>query len=99
MIPSLRDGLPNALPEAMACEKAAGASSVGGGMLEAIQPGGSGLLVAPGDNQALAGAVEALLADRSLRERLGAAARACVLDRFTPQMELDGNRPSTDSWV
>jgi len=38
----------------------------------------NGLVVAPGEGQSLAGAIERLLADRPLRELLGAAAREAV---------------------
>jgi glycosyltransferase involved in cell wall biosynthesis len=46
-----------------------------GGLVRDLE---TGLVVAPGDIAALAGAIERLLADGGLRERLGAAARAEV---------------------
>jgi glycosyltransferase involved in cell wall biosynthesis len=49
-----------------------------GGLPEAVTDGESGLLVAPGDADELAGALERLIGDRALRERLGAGARARV---------------------
>ena len=49
-----------------------------GGLPEAVIDGESGVLVAPGDAGALAGALERLIADPALRERLGAGARARV---------------------
>jgi glycosyltransferase involved in cell wall biosynthesis len=42
----------------------------------------SGLLVAPDDEAGMAAAVRLLLTDRSMADRLGAAARATVLDRY-----------------
>jgi glycosyltransferase involved in cell wall biosynthesis len=46
-----------------------------GGLADAIADGETGLLVAPGDTTALRGAVERVLGDAALRDRLGAAAR------------------------
>ena len=47
------------------------------------QHGETGLVVAPADAQALAAALRTLLADRPLRDRLGAAGRRRVADEFT----------------
>lgn len=44
-----------------------------GGVAEAVRHGETGLLVAPGDTAALTGALQRLILDRALRERLGAA--------------------------
>ncbi|MGI8714123.1 MAG: glycosyltransferase family 4 protein [Solirubrobacteraceae bacterium] len=49
--------------------------AVAGGL---VRDGQTGLVVAPSDAAALAAAIERLLADRLLRERLGQAARAAV---------------------
>jgi glycosyltransferase involved in cell wall biosynthesis len=49
--------------------------AVAGGLLRSEQ---TGLVVAPRDPAALAGAIDRLLADPSLRSRLGEAARADV---------------------
>jgi N-acetyl-alpha-D-glucosaminyl L-malate synthase BshA len=46
-----------------------------GGIPEVVESGASGLLVSPGDPDALARAVESLIADPALRARLGGAAR------------------------
>jgi glycosyltransferase involved in cell wall biosynthesis len=88
--PSLHDGLPNAVLEAMSC----GLAVVGtytGGLPDAIVNGESGLLVVPGDVQSLTQAIRDLLGDPALRARLGAQARARVLQKFTLSQELDGN--------
>ena len=92
VIPSLRDGLPNALLEGMACGKAVIASSVGG-MAEVLCQDGveNGLLVPPGDAASLAEAMARLLTDPGLRERLGQAARQTVQQKYTLQAELDLN--------
>jgi len=89
-IPSLRDGMPNALLEGMACERAAVASSVGG-MPDVVCNGENGLLVPPGDVSTLADAILSLLADPVRRAQLGRAARATVESDFTPERELERN--------
>jgi glycosyltransferase involved in cell wall biosynthesis len=90
VLPALRDGLPNALLEAMACERAIVATPVGG-IPDAITNEVNGLLVPGGDATALAAAIHALLDDAPLRQRLGRHARETILQRFTPQQELEGN--------
>jgi glycosyltransferase involved in cell wall biosynthesis len=50
---------------------------------ELVVEGETGFVVPPGDRAALRERVEALLADRALRERMGAAARRHVAARFT----------------
>jgi glycosyltransferase involved in cell wall biosynthesis len=72
--PSRREGYGVAVREAMAWGRPVVASSVGG-LTDAVEDGVTGLLVPPGDVPALRAAVERLLGDRELRERLGAAGR------------------------
>jgi colanic acid/amylovoran biosynthesis glycosyltransferase len=69
-----RDGLPVALLEAMSAGCAVVASAVPG-IVDVVQDGVNGLLVAPGDAEGLAAAIDRLLADPALAERLGRAAR------------------------
>jgi glycosyltransferase involved in cell wall biosynthesis len=90
LLPSLRDGLPNALLEGMACGCAVIGSETGG-MLDVIRPGENGVLVPPGDAAALAAAVNALLDDDPYRKHLGEKARQTVLSGYTLQHELDAN--------
>lgn len=80
-LPSLSEGLPNALMEAMAVRRACVASAVGG-VLSLVEHGRSGLLVPPGDVHALSAAIGELLTDARLRDRLGQAARARIEARF-----------------
>lgn len=68
-----QDGLQNVVLEAMACGVPVVASRVGG-IPEAIEHDRTGLLVTPGDVEALADALECLLSDPERAERLGAAA-------------------------
>jgi glycosyltransferase involved in cell wall biosynthesis len=88
LMPSRRDGLPNALLEGMACQRPIVATSVGG-IPDAIQDGENGLLVPPDDPDAIVAAVKRLLDNPGLSRRLGHAARATVLREFTPQIELE----------
>jgi glycosyltransferase involved in cell wall biosynthesis len=89
-LPSLRDGMPNALLEGMASGRAIVASNVGG-MPDVVRDGENGLLVSPGDVSALADAILNLLADPARRAQLGRAARATVESDFTPERELQRN--------
>jgi glycosyltransferase involved in cell wall biosynthesis len=84
VLPSLEEGMPNALLEAMGARLPAVATDVGG-TPEALADGETGFLVPPGRPADLAARLSALLVDRSLRERLGAAARARFEQRFTVQ--------------
>ena len=79
--PSMTEGMPNAILEAMALARPVVASAVGG-IPDLIDDGVTGLLVPPSDAEALATAVTRLLTDRALAARLGeAAARAA--ERFS----------------
>jgi glycosyltransferase involved in cell wall biosynthesis len=69
------EGTPLSVLEWMAESKAIVATRVGG-IPGLIEDGTQGILVPPGDAQAVAHAVGHLLADPAARERLGAAARA-----------------------
>jgi glycosyltransferase involved in cell wall biosynthesis len=79
--PCEREGFGLAAAEAMAFGRPVVAAA-GGGLLELVDDGETGVLVPPRDAAALRGAVERLLADRDLRERLGGAARARARERF-----------------
>jgi glycosyltransferase involved in cell wall biosynthesis len=79
--PSEREGFGLAAAEAMAFGRPVVAAA-GGGLLELVSDGETGLLVPPRDAPALRAAVERLLADPELRERLGSAARARARERF-----------------
>jgi glycosyltransferase involved in cell wall biosynthesis len=77
--PSRREGFGVACAEAMAHARAVVATDVGG-LRDLVVDGETGLVVSAGNIQALKTALERLLADRPLRKRLGAAARARVTE-------------------
>jgi glycosyltransferase involved in cell wall biosynthesis len=79
---SVSEAQPLALIEAMAAGVPVVATAVGG-CPELVA--GAGLLVAPRDPAATAGALLRLSADAPLRARLGAAGRARALDRHAPE--------------
>jgi glycosyltransferase involved in cell wall biosynthesis len=54
-----------------------------GGTVEQLEDGVSGLLVEPNDDTGLATALDALLSDDGLRERLSRAARERLESRFS----------------
>ncbi|MDZ4722491.1 MAG: glycosyltransferase [candidate division Zixibacteria bacterium] len=81
-LPSLTEGLPMALLEAMSYGLPVIASSVGG-CPDAIEDGRSGLLVKPGTSDSLTAAVRKLLIDSNLRKRLGVAARNRVSEYYS----------------
>lgn len=85
-IPSLRDGCPNALLEAMLAAKAVVGSRVDA-IGEMIEPGVDGLLVNPADTVDLTGALRRLIAQPDLRQQYGIAARQKVLHQMAPAVE------------
>jgi glycosyltransferase involved in cell wall biosynthesis len=72
-MPSLTEGLSIALLEAAATRLAIVATAVGGNP-EIVRDGETGLLVPPGEGGPLSAALDRLLSDAALRERLGSAA-------------------------
>jgi glycosyltransferase involved in cell wall biosynthesis len=79
--PCEREGFGLAAAEAMAFGRPVVAAA-GGALLDLVTDGETGLLVPPRDAPAMRAAVERLLGDPALRERLGRAARTFALERF-----------------
>ena len=88
--PSLHDGMPNAILEGMACERAVIATPAGG-TKDIVEDGKNGMLVNVNDADALAEKILALLDDREKRESLGKSAREFVMNNFKPEKELKAN--------
>ena len=77
VLPSVSEGFPTIIPEAMMCGIPVVASDVGG-MSEIICSGVNGILTIPRDTELISESIRLLLEDDSLRERMAAAARkAC----------------------
>jgi glycosyltransferase involved in cell wall biosynthesis len=80
-LPSLIEGLPIALIEAMGTGLPVIASAVGG-VPEVVRPDVNGILVPPGDPVAIAAALRRLAGDPDLGARLGARARETVAEEL-----------------
>ena len=81
VLPSLWEGLPISLLEAMAARKPVIATGVGG-IPEVLADEVSGLLVPPKDTKALTKAILELLKDTAKREAMGEKARQRVAESF-----------------
>jgi glycosyltransferase involved in cell wall biosynthesis len=81
VLPSLFEGLPLVVLEAMAAGRAVVGTQVCG-TLEAVQDGVSGRLVPPGESAALASAIVELLDQPELAARFGAAGQARCASEF-----------------
>jgi glycosyltransferase involved in cell wall biosynthesis len=81
-LPSHNEGVPIALLEAMSHSLPAITTPVGG-IPEVVENGRNGILVKPGDVDAIEAALEKLLQSSAERQRLGAAARATIAERYS----------------
>ena len=82
VLPSLSEGMPLALLEAMAAGLPAVAANVGG-VIEVLEDRKTGLLVPPGDSRALADTIMTLLGNPPLVKGLGEAAHQTAATRFS----------------
>jgi glycogen(starch) synthase len=82
VVPSLYENLANVLLEGMAAGLPIVTTS-GGGSPEVVIHGTNGLVVPPGDSQALADAVSDLLSDSGRRERFGQSNRKKALEELS----------------
>ncbi len=89
VLPSLEEGMPNGLLEAMAFGVPAVASNIDG-VGEVIVHEKSGLLVEPASPESLARALIRLARSETARRSLADAARTAVRERYSPELELAG---------
>jgi glycosyltransferase involved in cell wall biosynthesis len=82
VLPSLSEGLPTVVCEAMNCGRPVVATAVDG-TPEIVRDDQTGLLVPPGDAPALAGALARVLEDPALAARMGAEALRIGRDEYT----------------
>lgn len=87
VLPSLAEGLPLVLLEAMSFGKCVIATKIPGNA-DVIKDGWNGVLVEPRNPRELAEKIDWLLADSALRERLGSQARKDVEQNYSPQAVL-----------
>jgi glycosyltransferase involved in cell wall biosynthesis len=85
---SRREGLPRALPQAMAAGRPVVAYDCDGAR-EVCLDGDTGLLLRSGDTAALGASLERLACDASLRQRLGERGREFVRERFPVERMVD----------
>ena len=85
VVPSFSEGMPNAALEAMSAGLPVIASKVGG-LPEVVADSLTGLLVPPGDENALGRAMAALAADPERARSMGAAGRERAIAEFSPKI-------------
>jgi glycosyltransferase involved in cell wall biosynthesis len=82
VLASRSEGFPNTLVEAMAAGNPVVATAVGG-TIDAVTDGETGLLVASGDENELADALERLVTNAELRDRFGREGSRRALERYS----------------
>ena len=87
VLSSRTEGLPLAVPEAMACALPVVATSVGG--LPSVVPADCGVLVPPGREDPLADAIDGFVRDRARARAMGETARKYALAHFSAERMAD----------
>lgn len=85
---SLHEGLARVLPQSLLSGRPVISYDIDGAG-EVVHTGETGLLVAPGDWRGLARAIDSLVGDRLLRQRLGERGRELCRDRFDHRRMVD----------
>jgi glycosyltransferase involved in cell wall biosynthesis len=88
VLPSLSEGMSNVLLEAMSCALPVVVTGVGGA-LDMIRHGINGMLVPPGDPEALRDSLVYLMSNESFSVSLGNEARKTVEERYTISQTAD----------
>jgi L-malate glycosyltransferase len=88
VLPSVRDGLPRSVKEAMAQAKPVIVTNIPGPS-ELIVDGESGVLIPPGSPAAIVDAVMGLIDDPARRSRLGEAARKRLKESFSAEVFVE----------
>jgi glycosyltransferase involved in cell wall biosynthesis len=88
LLPSANEGTPVSVIEALAAERPAVATRVGG-VPDVIRDGVDGFLVGLGDTDSLGDRLAQLARDPALRARMGAQGRARVLERYSVARLVD----------
>ncbi len=96
VVPSRSEALPRVVLEALAAGAPVVASNVGG-VPEIVQDGVTGILVPPGDVQALASALDRVLANDALRHELSSSGRAFIQSLIPSNYFVEGYRRLFDA--
>lgn len=96
--PSLSEAFSQVLVEAMGVGLPVIATDVGGAA-EVIDDGVNGILIKPNDVAAIADNVVALYRDSDLRNKIGAAGRKSVSERFTTERLVDRHLELYRNWI
>lgn len=89
VLPSLLEGLPLSVMEAMSASKPVIGTNIDG-INDLITDRENGLLVPPGDPRALADAINLILSDERLAQRIAASARDTINLGFTQEKMIEG---------
>jgi glycosyltransferase involved in cell wall biosynthesis len=87
VLPTLREGFPNAVLEAAATGIPV-VTTIATGSRDSVVPEVTGLLIPPGYPEAISEAVLKLLRDPARRRRMGEAARAWVVEHYAKERVL-----------
>ena len=90
VLPSRKEGLPNALLEAMSLGMCAIAADCDTGPREIITHGVDGILVPPDDHKRLAEAMSKVMHKKIMREELGKQAKITIEKKFSLEKMIDG---------
>lgn len=98
ILPSIIEGLPNALLEAMAMGKAIVATKTGG-IVDVVKDKESALLVDVDNIEDLANAIIELLRDEELAQRLAQKARKIIEEKYAYKSVYDMYREEIDTYI